>query len=1443
MSRTVPQSVKFEHEDLVKALEQNEFDIAGLVDFFHEQAYVDQCLRQLFRIIRWQIEPDNTDKNTLAQVLFGMLYVARNDYAAAGHQEYWPFLFDRIQQSVFAAPEKFWSEALSGPQSQALLGRWFKAALDAFGYSIPNGGQRYVGPIVFHAGIPTSSLPRAMSVIAAACDQFGTLAISLPADIRAELVANHPYPLHRNVRRLLSSNLQGAAQLWGCLARVVLAWKTKGDCNDELQQLPLALDPDEVRTALPSVPETRRAARSALPQLRYDPETGEIRLTFPGDATTNWLVTSPQHHPIDLAWSRTHRGQTADFKGPFPEQISVKPSDSASGIERVFTPYPSEWPGFWFHAYNGNLEDGLSIDASGLSSGRWYVIFEGTPTKCSVPYIAQVPLKWSWFKGNECWTAWEVEVPPRTNSQSYLEWYVGDNCFRVPLARRPGPRVEFIETPIVTAKTQDGNQVDVYADAPSVVLRRDQPISLQLLKETTDSVSVVARFDLPPETATRLPVAQAGIYQLRESRGVGRTLLRFAIVPDLAIQGPEYDTRNLNATVRISADSRAGQISDDEGLAVTRATGLWNIRSSTVKPNLKVRWCWSSDEFPHLTFSWPLEALRWRITGAGDEYSEWTREPLFISPNIVRMYDAQLEIQTPIGSDLLINGNPYTGRIQAGPTGNTCVISLFSYGETIELENECQRYTAVLQTERPLIDSLQGASDTESLIITWQSTSKQTGMVVAAWAPCDLLSSPKVFSLSTAELESCEWVVDCNELPGRTWTSISLARSTSGFFQKALHLATRRSETLEPVTLLLNRSTGEVRLGNDRPITWAEFLHYITLLRLNRKPVDCETIAALLSDMAAGNDFDLSDAVRLLADLDQLIAEPATNDRDRSWAQALHQAVLTLVHRVCRDNPDLALSGNNSPEVFPILLKLGIPIGRYYPLRWVASGQQTVDLDKFIYPLTYICALWLLGTGRKLLEYHLNKSGQILPERFAEMQLEAASRVLDFHEKLDLPSITAFLPLSRRTARTALTDQGHHHSFAFPTPLTSIESLDQFCGVLGIDDKALDCRATCDDQFFHVQLNSGRLAAHERRRSRSATCDYSLYWSADESQWAVETPYRSPPTCCFTNLQPLIVDPIPARELANAVIFESLVSWTSKEIWTPEQAEMFKFLGRYKETLVSDPISGPLHAELFKPSELETKVLFGRTVQVETHTGLPGLAVIAWQLAWLDRITAWEGENAVFDLAEDKSAIMREFLYAFGVALDCWPMLMKRTIALAELVYWTLYRGGLGTAVRFRCDRTEQEMRVLRTLRHVQKESIASSTSAVTSTGECARTTSGVIVGYDAGIGVILLHCRNFPSLEATFDNYVTHGAERHRFARFKWRSLPQDTRDRIQKIRSYDENHKNHSGTRTLADVMCGMRVNCTLRNRPGEETDQVDVDFSVRKSHLPKHRRRHPG
>jgi hypothetical protein len=320
------------------------------------------------------------------------------------------------------------------------------------------------------------------------------------------------------------------------------------------------------------------------------------------------------------------------------------------------------------------------------------------------------------------------------------------------------------------------------------------------------------------------------------------------------------------------------------------------------------------------------------------------------------------------------------------------------------------------------------------------------------------------------------------------------------------------------------------------------------------------------------------------------------------------------------------------------------------------------------------------------------------------------------------------------------------------------------------------------------------------------------------------------------------VDPIPAKELANTTVFEALVSWTQEESIAPEQLAALKFLDRYEVVLVSDPTSGPFHAEIFRPSETETKELFGRKVQIETRAGLPTLAKIAWILAWIDRICAWHREDTLFEQSDDHASIQVEFLGAMADAISQWPRLMQRSLALAELVYWTLYRGGLGTAVKFRSDQTEEQLSKSEVLPEVASGAIATLVLPIRSTGNSASEVAGIIVGYDAGIGIVLLHDHRSSSLDAVIQDYLAiNDTTQYWFATFKWRSIPESERERIQQMQSRGAGNGKTLRSVTLADVMCGMRVTCDLQKKPNWEAMKVAIHFGFRTAHIPKHRRRH--
>ena len=167
-----------EDAELMHAFKENESDIAGLAKLSLDEAAIERAIHELYVLLRNGSEPRRSNRCRLARVLLGMIAVARDDYAGSGHQEYWPFLFDRIEQ-VVPAVGGYDLVSLRTQPHHSLLGRWFRLALEEFGYTIPDEGQALFGPVVFHAGIPKNSLPGAMQLIDTAVQQYGPHAVEL----------------------------------------------------------------------------------------------------------------------------------------------------------------------------------------------------------------------------------------------------------------------------------------------------------------------------------------------------------------------------------------------------------------------------------------------------------------------------------------------------------------------------------------------------------------------------------------------------------------------------------------------------------------------------------------------------------------------------------------------------------------------------------------------------------------------------------------------------------------------------------------------------------------------------------------------------------------------------------------------------------------------------------------------------------------------------------------------------------------------------------------------------------------------------------------------------------------------------------------------------------------------------------------------------------------
>ena len=215
--------------DLLRRFRENEFDLAGLANLpLIDGRQFDEVLR---RVHQYAADDVFMNDEKLAEVLYALIRLAQEDYQ---HGNLWGQLSDRIDQPV-------------DQKLQERLGDWFQRALKRLGYPVPedHGGLTWLTPILMHAGVPKASIPRLVKLV----HQHRDACEDLDAHEIQRLAESEGVTLHVNVKRLLSSRMEGAVQLWRAVARVVVAWPNSERVAEELSRLPLALDPDSMRAA------------------------------------------------------------------------------------------------------------------------------------------------------------------------------------------------------------------------------------------------------------------------------------------------------------------------------------------------------------------------------------------------------------------------------------------------------------------------------------------------------------------------------------------------------------------------------------------------------------------------------------------------------------------------------------------------------------------------------------------------------------------------------------------------------------------------------------------------------------------------------------------------------------------------------------------------------------------------------------------------------------------------------------------------------------------------------------------------------------------------------------------------------------------------------------------------------------------------------------------
>ncbi|GIW80406.1 MAG: hypothetical protein KatS3mg105_2213 [Gemmatales bacterium] len=728
-----------------------------------------------------------------------------------------------------------------------------------------------------------------------------------------------------------------------------------------------------------------------------------------------------------------------------------------------------------------------------------------------------------------------------------------------------------------------------------------------------------------------------------------------------------YDANKERVAVEIRNASKTGEVvstASQEKRPLQEASNEgWRVEQSTVQPTFEIGWDWCDQTIPPLTLCWPVEGLRWRILGLGEDAARWTRAPIFLSPKNVEGHDAQLEIQVPSCATLKVNEQSWPPNVlDRCAVGSGISLSLLPYGEVVSVSIDDEEPTpAVIKSDRPLISPPEVLCDDDSVLVTWTATTAYSDLVLLAWNPRDVNAEPKQFPATDVGVK-----IPCAELPGPICSLAVARRVRVGFTRNVLQLAGLESDPAQLQSVILNVADGKTTEPSlDIPATWTDFLHLLTLSRLNGSLPGALQIHEWLKVLEGDSPPTLEE----LLNLDEALNK-CDSPFESDWRVAVHQFLTDQITNAISKNPSrvFASETGDGDELLKRLFRLGIPIGQHCPFKWLRDVPDPIATHDTVYPFSFMRDLWLLGT-RAVAELFgggakTNGSNPSLDD----ICTEAAERVRNFLNKHDLRFLLELLPMRRGTAFVN-SEEGHKHSFSFTCP--NIDNVHDFLELLGWDNKGIDCDATADDQFWRLQGSNNdrtyrhpdaiRIMAPQRRREWQLK--YSLYWDHEEMQWYIERPVEPLPTCCSAEI--LHVAKFSIDEVIERLDLQQKLNQganvTGDRTSNQEPVSVPELFTRL---LRDDPVTGQLHERLL--------AALGDTPKV------------AWQIAWMERLCAWNLLRNVS--SNDKSVVQRKLLELLIKMCDCWPELMRRCLATVEFLIWTLYRGGLGIAMRFASD-------------------------------------------------------------------------------------------------------------------------------------------------------------
>ncbi len=1237
---------------LCQLLEENEFDLVGLANLPDD----DGTLMEHLRIVGSRLDSGQEnliDREELAGVLYTLVRVAQDDYGQDG-PKYWPHLQDRIRRAL-GLP---WF-ALDG-KAQSTLGRWFRNGLEAFGYPIPWRGRKNIEPILWHAGCPRHSLPSLIPFVAECVAIHGEAALEADAVTAlqlAELAQRSVPPLHRTVVRLVTDNPQGAAELWCHLAAVVQCFR-EGDearAREAWGELP-GVDFEQILAALQNLDRPALAGMTNSvrhPRLRYDPRSGEVRLWLMEGSAQEWEILG-----LSLRWEKT----SALLVKPVPAEYTVRHLPSGREWHEVVR--MAGQPVAWFRFPSGQLERADDVERRGLEAGPWYLLAKGQPEGLIAEH--RRPLEWSYLEGGEGWAAWEIDLPAR-GAKSVWTLTLDGHGLDVSLARRSAARVQFPDSPAVMSQTAVGDQISVYTITPRA-RAGDRPVLARLLRRHGTRSTLVETVTITAGTERELPVQGPGVYQLREARGSGRVLLDFALLPDFRAE--RLPMTEMTAGMHLTAPLRAGQF-NGANLTVT-GPGRWRIDQSSVLPWITADWEWVDGDGPALRMQWPVPALRWRLIGLTDQPGEWTREPIVVDRRKAVQMNARLEVQVPPHSALRINGQLVPADdLQPIPPGNVVQIKLVAYAavEEISLWVARRDHLAVLLGERPRLRHFNVRRAGNQVEVCWTAAiTLPATTVLAVWNPCDPAASLIPVPLDSAARLAQRWAGPWWPALGDTaHASVCLAaRAGQGFGCAAARwLPATGVDGGGSIISLVCRSA-------EPAPAWVNLAHdWGVRFRFGDSAPGGRMTS--LNAAATLGELPWSDARCFLRGLGTLSSASDSN----GWQQFRAELLLFLDKLGL---PTRELNGAANPTGLLLdWLEFGI-----HPGWRPAAEYAQVGTGASHYPFGYFRDLWLLDTAA----------------RPAVERQAAAKRVLELHRNLGLFHPAKGLPLAR-FAGLPLTQQAlrfekapadphcHHFRLAEPTSDTDRAFIDQVVG----DECCLRLIARQDDQF---PRSSGppplAPTASLRKRLRTDTVNYEptqydaawfaddLHWEVDRFEWSTATGRMGSQPCCRPT-GPMLVPAWDGEELIRQLALRDWLMQPRAATHSLGQVECWQELN---SCLFAQEDLGAVHRHMIEPPPMEPRVLFGRSLgTLPAYQDLPPAAKVAWSLAWIDRLVAWQGSSQVFGAQVKLRGQFQQLLQAALKRSDPVVELLTGCLVAAEFVLYILRGHGLGPAFRF----------------------------------------------------------------------------------------------------------------------------------------------------------------